>query len=116
MEYNLEYLVSTKNILSSLSKASEGDVLMVLFHEVIICLKIVRIKIPFLLQVFRIMIVMKEAVADSKQPPGPSAPPSGQVPIADAYAILGVTSSSTPAEVKKKYMRLSLLIHPGNQG
>ena len=64
------------------------------------------------------MLVMKEAAVEAKQP-GPSAPPSsapGQPPVADAYAVLGVTSSSTPAEVKKKYMRLSLLIHPGKQG
>ena len=30
----------------------------------------------------------------------------------DAYAILGVTSSATSLEVKRRYMRLSLLIHP----
>jgi DnaJ-class molecular chaperone len=30
----------------------------------------------------------------------------------DAYEVLGVPLGSTPGEIKKRYMRLSLLIHP----
>ena len=36
--------------------------------------------------------------------------PAGQA--ADAYAVLGVEPSASSAEIKKRYWRLSLLIHP----
>ena len=34
----------------------------------------------------------------------------------DPYAVLGVKLEATPAEVKKRYWRLSLLIHPDKCG
>ena len=36
----------------------------------------------------------------------------GSVVEADAYALLGLPQGATGSDVKKKYMRLSLLVHP----
>ena len=61
------------------------------------------------------MLVMKDATAaaaSTKPSVGATGSTAGQAAVADAYAVLGVTASATSAEVKKKYMRLSLLIHP----
>jgi hypothetical protein len=39
-------------------------------------------------------------------------PATGALPAADAYSVLGLALDVASAEVKKRYMRLSLLIHP----
>lgn len=63
-------------------------------------------------QVFRILGVLREvALPDPSQ--GALAPKPGvAAPAPDAYKVLGVDTSTPSAEVKKRYMRLSLLIHP----
>ena len=65
------------------------------------------------------MLILKDVAAAAKDPKKPSlAPVPGgpSQPVTDAYAVLGVPASATAGEVKKRYMRLSLLIHPDKCG
>ena len=66
-------------------------------------------------QVMRIMRAVREALATVErtrllptlgQGPAPPAEP-------DAYELLGLEPSCTALDVKKRYMRMSLLVHPG---
>ena len=58
------------------------------------------------------MQALKAAASeDPKLPPG-----SQPLPVADAYKVLGVPITASASEVKKRYMRLSLLIHPDKCG
>jgi DnaJ-domain-containing protein 1 len=45
-----------------------------------------------------------------------AAPGQEDAPRADAYAVLGVEPGASAAEIKKRYWRLSLLIHPDKCG
>ncbi|GAX78794.1 hypothetical protein CEUSTIGMA_g6231.t1 [Chlamydomonas eustigma] len=70
-------------------------------------------------EVFKIMIVLKDAAnaASSSEKTkligaSPAAAAVHHLGVADAYSVLGVPSTATSAEVKRRYMRLSLLIHP----
>lgn len=66
------------------------------------------------------MLILKDVAAAAKDPKkpasGPLLPGGASQPVTDAYAVLGVPASATPVEVKKRYMRLSLLIHPDKCG
>ncbi|GFR39678.1 hypothetical protein Agub_g150 [Astrephomene gubernaculifera] len=64
-------------------------------------------------EVVRIVKVLREHAAAGPAP-GPAAAPAaaGAGSSPDAYQVLGVSPSAPGGEVKKRYMRLSLLIHP----
>ncbi|KAG2444929.1 hypothetical protein HXX76_001665 [Chlamydomonas incerta] len=64
-------------------------------------------------EVVRIIKVLREHAASVKAPPGGSLLAAAADPThIDAYAVLDVAAAAAPGEVKKRYMRLSLLIHP----
>ena len=67
-------------------------------------------------QVFRIMLVLKAAASAAEDMKPITLPGGPSQPIADAYAVLGVPGTASAADVKKRYMRLSLLIHPDKCG
>lgn len=62
--------------------------------------------------------VLREHAASVKAPPGGSSllAAAADPTHIDAYAVLGVAATAAPGEVKKRYMRLSLLIHPDKCG
>uniref|UniRef100_A0A7S3R7C5 J domain-containing protein n=1 Tax=Dunaliella tertiolecta TaxID=3047 RepID=A0A7S3R7C5_DUNTE len=67
-------------------------------------------------EVMRIMRVLRDAQAahdSSSALRNPlTAPPPGSVAQADAYSVLGVAPDVSASEVKRRYMQLSLQIHP----
>ncbi|KAG1661307.1 hypothetical protein FOA52_008654 [Chlamydomonas sp. UWO 241] len=70
-------------------------------------------------EVFRIMRVLRDALSDAareKHPLLSAAPAPGAEKTIDAYAVLGLEGSTPAVEIKKRYMRLSLLIHPDKCG
>ena len=74
--------------------------------------------VPSLLlsQVVRIVRVLRDAQAahdSSSALRNPlTAPPPGSTAQADAYAVLDVAADISAADIKRRYMRLSLQIHP----
>lgn len=61
----------------------------------------------------RVLREARDAHEASAARRGPlTAPAPGALPQPDAYAVLGVGPDASGADIKKRYMRLSLLIHP----
>jgi DnaJ-domain-containing protein 1 len=53
----------------------------------------------------------------SELPPGESAtPPQSDMPLADAYAVLGLPPTASAEEVKKNYRNLAVVFHPDRGG
>ena len=67
-------------------------------------------------QVVRIVRVLREAKSQAQQQPAAGVGAAATTAGPDAYAVLGLEPSTAVAEVKKRYMRLSLLIHPDKCG
>ncbi|GIL65882.1 hypothetical protein Vafri_19522 [Volvox africanus] len=66
-------------------------------------------------EVVRIMKVLRDhnaAATGSKPQVQLTAGPDAHGTTVDAYSVLGVSPSASAGDVKKRYMRLSLLIHP----
>lgn len=69
--------------------------------------------LPQVVRISRVLRDAKNAHAASSAAGGPlTAPAPGSLPDVDAYAVLGVAADTPVTDVKKRYMRLSLLIHP----
>ncbi len=45
-----------------------------------------------------------------------AAPPQPSMPLADAYAILGLPQTASLEEVKRNYRRLAVVFHPDQKG
>jgi len=45
-----------------------------------------------------------------------AAPPQSGMPLADAYAVLGLPQTASPAEVKRNYRSLAVIFHPDRGG
>lgn len=66
-------------------------------------------------EVARVLRALREAAAAAAAASGgllPAPQPEGGAPEADAYAVLGVEPSTPSADIRKRYWRLSLLVHP----
>lgn len=45
-----------------------------------------------------------------------AAPPQSDMPLADAYAVLGLPPTAGPEEVKRNYRNLAVIFHPDKGG
>ncbi len=65
-------------------------------------------------EVKRVLHILRDTERQAAAQPGPSAPkpPVAEAAPPDAYAVLGVTPSTPTADVRKRYWKLSLLVHP----
>jgi len=46
----------------------------------------------------------------------PAAPPQSGMPLADAFAILGLPQTASPEEVKRNFRSLAVIFHPDRGG
>ncbi|MBA7465028.1 Co-chaperone protein DjlA [subsurface metagenome] len=45
-----------------------------------------------------------------------AAPPQSDMPLADAYSVLGLPATASPEEVKRNYRNLAVIFHPDRGG
>ena len=59
---------------------------------------------------------LREFQQPRELPPGAQAAPPQSMPLADAYAVLGLPQTATLEEVKRNYKRLAAVFHPDKGG
>ncbi|KAL6747468.1 hypothetical protein V8C86DRAFT_3033753 [Haematococcus lacustris] len=67
---------------------------------------------PLTSQVLRVLRVLRDFRAAANQSAGQGGQIPGPASLPDAYAVLGIDPGAAAPDIKRRYMRLSLLIHP----
>ncbi|GFH32159.1 J domain-containing protein, partial [Haematococcus lacustris] len=62
--------------------------------------------------VLRVLRVLRDFRAAANQSAGQGGQIPGPASLPDAYAVLGIDPGAAAPDIKRRYMRLSLLIHP----